>query len=67
MIWGAYLIYDWQKTNDLTPSEVPLAKLLKADGLAEAPPAKNTIRSAKNTSTVSAATVPVSEQLAGLV
>ena len=50
---------------DVTPSEVPLAELPKADGVAEAPPAKNT-RSAKNTSPATAATVPVSEQFASL-
>ena len=51
---------------DLTPSEVPLPDLPKAEGVAEAQPAKNTTRSAKNTSSVPAATVQVSEQFASL-
>ena len=51
---------------DLTPSEVPLVELPHAEGTADAPPAKKTARSAKNTSPQPAATVSVSEQFASL-
>lgn len=51
---------------DLTPSEIPLVELPHAEGTADAPPAKKTARSAKNTSPQPAAKVPVSEQFASL-
>jgi DNA polymerase len=51
---------------DLTPSEVPLVDLPHAEGTTDAPPAKKTARSAKNTSPQPAATVPVSDQFASL-
>ena len=51
---------------DLTPSEVPLIELPRAEGSVDAPPAKKTARSAKNTSPPPAATLPVNEQFDSL-
>ncbi|NMF58589.1 uracil-DNA glycosylase [Pseudanabaena yagii] len=50
---------------DLTPSEVPITELPKADGVAEALPTK-TARSSKNIATAAIAAVPVNEQFASL-
>jgi DNA polymerase len=50
---------------DLTPSEIPLQELPKADGVAEAPPAKKTARSSKSNA-APVATVPVDQQFANL-
>jgi uracil-DNA glycosylase len=47
---------------DLTPSEVPLIELPRAEGSVDVAPAKKTARSTKNTSPTPAATVPVHEQ-----
>jgi uracil-DNA glycosylase len=51
---------------DLTPSEVPLVELPHVEGSADASPAKKTARTAKNTSPVPAAPLPVHEQFTSL-
>lgn len=49
---------------DLTPSEVPIADLPKADGVVETPSVKRTVRSPKNNTPAVIASVPLHEQFA---